>query len=236
MGWELCTLDKDDEEHCTIRTVKYGKLCAAVPRRFVRRKSMFLHCPRPLTLQQLLGFHLNTVHKIRVLHTMAVLAQDLTSDKHTTRSDSELFVFDTLELDNWNRQNRPASSDGSCDNCGSDCGSNCVCDCSNNCGSNRPASTGIGRQSASVRSVQKYLKDLEPEHWLLLAPLLRSRVLIDPGSFTADESGRARRDLLDSAKSRAPTRRVARGLIERTKRSFGSQKLGGTQYFKHAIH
>ena len=195
--WELCTLEEDNGECCTVRIVQDGTLCAAVPSRFVRRKSMFLHCPRPLTLQQLLGFYLNTVHKIRVLHTMAVLAQDLTSDEHTTRSDSELFVFDTLKLDNWNRQNRPASTDGSCRLCGSSCGSNCVSHCPSNCGSNRPASTGMDRQSASVRSVQKYLKDLEPEHWLLLAPLLRSRVLIDPDSFTADESGRARRDLLE---------------------------------------
>ena len=102
MGWELCTLDKDDEEHCTIRTVKYGKLCAAVPRRFVRRKSMFLHCPRPLTLQQLVGSHLNTVHDLRVLHTMAVLARDLASDDPTSMSPSELFVFETIKLDSLN--------------------------------------------------------------------------------------------------------------------------------------
>ena len=175
--WELCTLEEDDGECCTVRIVKDGTLCAAVPSRFVRRKSMFLHCPRPLKLQQLRGSHLNTVHKTRVLHTMAVLAQDLASDDPKTRSPSELFVFETLKLDNWNR---PASEE--------DVGY---------CGSNRPASTGIGRQSDSVRSVQKYLKDLEPEHWLLLAPLLRSRVLIDPDSFTADASGRARRDLLE---------------------------------------
>ena len=198
VGWELCTLDKDDEEHCTIRTVKYGKLCAAVPRRFVRRKSMFLHCPRPLTLQQLVGSHLNTVHDLRVLHTMAVLARDLASDDPTSMSPSELFVFDTLKLDNWNRQTG-RSTDGSCGNCGSSCGSNCVSDCISNCGSNRPASTGMDRQSASVGHLQKYLKDLEPEHWWLLAPLLRSRVLIDPDSFTADESGRAQRDLLEQS-------------------------------------
>ena len=182
VGWELCTLDKDDEEHCTIRTVKYGKLRAAVPRRFVRRKSMFLHCPRPLTLQQLVGSHLNTVHDLRVLHTMAVLARDLASDDPTSMSPSELFVFETIKLDSLNNA-----------------GPSSAITVLSNCGNNRPASTGITRQSASVGHLQKHLKGLEPEHWWLLAPLLRSRVLIDPDSFTADESGRAQRDLLEQS-------------------------------------
>ena len=38
----------------------------------------------------------------------------------------------------------------------------------------------------NVVSLQKHLRALEPGHWLLLAPLLRSRVLIEPDSFTAE--------------------------------------------------
>ena len=38
----------------------------------------------------------------------------------------------------------------------------------------------------NVVSLQKHLGALEPGHWLLLAPLLRSRVLIEPDSFTAE--------------------------------------------------
>ena len=163
-AWELCTLEKDDGECCNVRIVKDGKLCAAVPRRFVRRKSMFLHCPRPLKLQELLECHLDTVHDLRALHTMAVLARDLTSDDPTAVSPSEQFVFEKTGKDSL---------------------------------ANRPTSTGTNRQSASVDHLQKHLEGLEPEHWWLLAPLLRSRVLLDPEDFTADESGRARRDLLE---------------------------------------
>ena len=163
-AWELCTLEKDDGECCNVRIVKDGKLCAAVPRRFVRRKSMFLHCPRPLKLQELLECHLDTVHDLRALHTMAVLARDLTSDDPTAVSPSEQFVFENTGKDSL---------------------------------ANRPTSTGTNRQSASVDHLQKHLEGLEPEHWWLLAPLLRSRVLLDPEDFTADESGRALRDLLE---------------------------------------
>ena len=69
--WEVCTLEKDDDTCCTVRLVKDCELRAAVPRRFVRRSL------RPVDRNTVVLCHLNTVHDLRVLHTMAVLASDL---------------------------------------------------------------------------------------------------------------------------------------------------------------
>ena len=151
--WELCTLVEDNGERCSVRIVSDGKLCKKVPRRFVRRKSLFPHLPRPLT-QQLLDGHLGDVHDPRVLRTMAVLAEDLMLMEHHDPAficPSEDMVFDMVI-------------------------------------------TGMHHE---LRGLQLLLQGMEPEHWSLLAPLLRSRALIDPADFTADESGRARRDLLE---------------------------------------
>ena len=151
--WELCTLEEDNGERCSVRIVSDGKLCKKVPRRFVRRKSLFPHLPRPLT-QQLLDGHLGDVHDPRVLRTMAVLAEDLMLMEHHDPAficPSEDMVFDMVI-------------------------------------------TGMHHE---LRGLQLLLQGMEPEHWSLLAPLLRSRALIDPADFTADESGRARRDLLE---------------------------------------
>ena len=151
--WELCTLEEDNGERCSVRIVSDGKLCKKVPRRFVRRKSLFPHLPRPLT-QQLLDGHLGDVHDPKVLRTMAVLAEDLMLMEHHDPAficPSEDMVFDMVI-------------------------------------------TGMHHE---LRGLQLLLQGMEPEHWSLLAPLLRSRALIDPADFTADESGRARRDLLE---------------------------------------
>jgi len=69
--WEVCTLEKEDDACCTVRLVKDCELRAAVPRRFVRRSL------RPVNRHTTVLCHLNTVHDLKVLSTMAVLASDL---------------------------------------------------------------------------------------------------------------------------------------------------------------
>ena len=72
-------------------------------------------------------------------------------------------------------------------------------------GSSSPSERVIFAElKGNVVSLQKHthLKALEPGHWLLLAPLLRSRVLIEPDSFTAEgKSGCARRGHLEQRSS-----------------------------------
>ena len=94
--WELCTLEEDNGERCSVRIVSDGKLCKKVPRRFVRRKSLFPHLPRPLT-QQLLDGHLGDVHDPRVLRTMAVLAEDLYHDRISRRGLQPCVQWNGLE-------------------------------------------------------------------------------------------------------------------------------------------
>ena len=69
--WEVCTLEKEEDGCCTVRLVKDCELRAAVPRRFVRRSL------RPVNRHTTVLCHLNTVHDLKVLSTMAVLASDL---------------------------------------------------------------------------------------------------------------------------------------------------------------
>ena len=90
--WEVCTLEKEDDACCTVRLVKDCELRAAVPRRFVRRSL------RPVNRHTTVLCHLNTVHDLKVLSTMAVLASDLAVVSSSTMAFPTSFERLVLEL------------------------------------------------------------------------------------------------------------------------------------------